>query len=188
MTDEKYISGILNNDSAVIAKFYSEYIGLVRKLVFDKDTHNYVDFDDLYSDVICTVYLNIENFELTLDSLNSKLSTYIYSIANNKLIDIIRKKEKELKKVGDIQYDFTIQPSEEHDFIDFDRSLELLKTLKPPCYELLWDRYFGEIDYDVLAKKYDYSSYNSIKKKKGKCIEQAKRLMSDNLEMLKNNL
>lgn len=188
MTDKEYIRGITNNDSAIIAKFYSEHKGLVKKLIYDKDSHNYVEFDDLYSEVMYVVITKIQLFELTADSLSSKLSTYIYRVAHNKLIDIIRKKKKEIDAAGDIREALTIQLMGEGDYIDFDETFKLLKSLNPPCYELLMDRYIHNVDYNDLADKYNYSNYNSVKKKKGKCIEHAKQLVMSNFERLTSDL
>ncbi len=131
-----------------------------------------------------TIIFKIQNSELTESNLTSKLSTYVYSVANYKLIDIIRKNKKELARAGDMEQALTIQLEGETEMIDYEAVLLVLQKLNPPCYELLLDFYIHKLEYNFLAQKYGYSNYNSVKKKKGKCIESARQLAGENFEAL----
>jgi hypothetical protein len=57
--------------------------------------------------------------------------------------------------------------------------VEAVKNIKFPCNKILLDRYINKLSYDEIAVKYNYSNYNSAKKKKGECVKKARKMISE---------
>jgi hypothetical protein len=57
--------------------------------------------------------------------------------------------------------------------------LDKLKTIDTLCFQIIRDWYLGNFGYEQLAKIYSFSGYNSIKKKKGKCMDKVRAMAMD---------
>ena len=93
MTDQELITGILNNDKAVIQflvnKYHKQVITTAFHFVHDMD-----DAEDLAQDVCIEILESIGQFKR-----NSSLSTWIYRVTVNKSLNFVRKnKRKQLVK------------------------------------------------------------------------------------------
>lgn len=179
MTDLEYLKGIRNDDNIVLEKFYQNFKPVVKGLVKKKDSYQIIDYDDFYNEVIIEVIMKIKKSELDENNLSSKLSTYIYSVANNQLNNRFRKNKNNIIINSDNWSELDIHITEDtviHPFDLLEKFLEKLKALDNLCFKIIKDWYLNNVGYEKLAVEYGYSNYNSIKKKKGKCIEKARAL------------
>jgi len=182
MTDQQYIAGIINGIPTTIRLFYEDFRPMIYSLVDKKDSYKLIEKEDFYNEVIIEVFMKIKKRELTNENLSAKLSTYIYAVANNQLNAQFRKRKIKVTSTGDnltlediyIEEDVAIHPLD-----SLQPFLAQLKSIDALCAQIIRDWYLKNLGYDQLAGKYGFSGYNSIKKKKGKCMDKARRMALD---------
>jgi RNA polymerase sigma factor (sigma-70 family) len=182
MTDQQYLEGINKGSNAVIQRFYEDFKPMIYSLIGKKDSYKIISAEDFYNDVIIEVIMKIKKRDLNRENLRSKLSTYIYAVADNQLNTHFRQHKIKLAAAGDIlvQEDiYTIDDVEVHPLDKLQLFLDKLKTIDTLCFQIIRDWYLGNLGYEQLAVAYGYSGYNSIKKKKGKCLDKARSMALD---------
>ena len=93
-TDSPLIQAIKDGNEKALGLFYKENFGKIQNMVF-KNCGNDDDAKDVYQESMMEVVLQIKNGKL--DQLNSKLSTYLYSVCYYKWIDKLRKKGRAME-------------------------------------------------------------------------------------------
>jgi len=100
---------INNNDQKASSKLYENYYREVRLFIKNKFSKlSSDDIDDLSADAISKSFLNLKKF----DSKKSSFKTWIYTIAENVVVDFSRKLENRIDKV---HYHY-IEDAEERNF------------------------------------------------------------------------
>ena len=116
-------------------------------------------------------------FELT-----SKLSTYLYGINRFLLKNELRKQNK---NNHDLEWSDTLIISEEDLGYDFEKEQQLtlmeqiLEQISEKCKEILRMFYFQKENMESIAARLDFSSVNSAKTQKYKCIEKASKMATE---------
>lgn len=107
--------------------------------------------------------------------LSSKLSTFLYGIARFLWKNELKKKNKyhELEwsdtlilNEGDMGYDFEKEEQ-------FNALEKVLNSITDKCREIFERFYFKKESMEMIAKALEFSSVNSAKTQKYKCMEQA---------------
>lgn len=115
--------------------------------------YTYEDLEDAVQDVFIKTYQNIKSFHV-----NKKFSTWLYRIAHNTFINVIKKKGRE--PVGFFDFDTLIKiPTRPSQTLQDDlskkedrESLEKnLKDLSPKYREVLVLYYFEDMEYKEIA-------------------------------------
>ncbi|MDO4940393.1 MAG: sigma-70 family RNA polymerase sigma factor [Erysipelotrichaceae bacterium] len=108
------------------AKIYEDYYLRVRNYILSK-INNFEEAQDLCSDVFVKVYDKLDTF----DKNKSSISTWIFTITKNTLIDYYRSNHVELELNDNIQYE--VDEDDEDDDIctpdNLDKLAEALKML-----------------------------------------------------------
>ena len=181
-SDLAFLEGIRKSDLLIENAFYRQHYSMVRGLLNKRDSLHQITLDDHYQDVMAIVFTNIKDGKLT--QLTSKLSTYVYSIADKLLLYKLREGKKmtttSMEEYGD--------PAVDSEGINLDvlelTALEMVKKLKPPCNEIIIDWYIHQLSYEQIAEKHKYKNANTAKKKKGDCMTEArvnaKQLLASN--------
>ena len=60
---------------------------------------------------------------------------------------------------------------------DLEYAMKLLTSSKPECYEFLWRHFIIGLDYGDIAEERKMS-YDSVRMKIGRCLDEAKSLVS----------
>ncbi len=117
-----------------------------KRFLFDHE-----NIKDAVQDVFVKVYINIQGFDVS-----KKFSSWIYRIAHNDFVNIIRKNKKESYTIFDMDMIFTftneddllgnIEKEEESKEID-----AYLKEIRPKYREILTLFYFEEKDYQEIS-------------------------------------
>ena len=179
MKDTDYIAGFRCNNEAVISSFYNEFKG---RCVAYFQTHYGKSDDyliDLFQDCCLILWQNIRDGKLREDNLTSSLSTYLLSIGKYTLMARDRKYKEILDDEAISRLRFVETDEEElknrierEEFIS-----RIVAEMKSPCAELLrafyWDRLSGQ----QIALKLGYSSPDSVKTQKHKCMGKLKALI-----------
>lgn len=144
---------VLECQSGNLQKFwelYDRYVNKIYKFIYLK-TSNQEIAEDITSDVFMKALNSISNFDT--EKQNYSFQSWIYTIANNKVIDYYRTK----KETSDIEDCFNLW-----DTIDFaqevdnkDKLLEIqqyLETLKSDQREILILRIWEDLSYKEIAE------------------------------------
>lgn len=109
---------------------------------------------------------------------------WCYRIARNKINDQFRKQyadrlqpvpTEELWQMIELSgKDEPITAAVRH---DLEYAMKLLTASKPECYDFLWKHFVIGLDYDDLAEERNMN-YDSVRMKIGRCLEEAKSLVS----------
>ena len=154
------------------------FYGIVTDLL-NKHSLNKSYLDDILIESLMAVYKNIINDKFRGES---KLSTYFYRIAENKIIDQLRKENKKDNIDAEEQEEneatvFNIHEKEELS----KRVYYLLDKIRPLCKDILIFSFFYNLsNNEILGKIPSISNADSLKTQKYKCIQELKRMIKSN--------
>ncbi len=111
MQDKDLINKIINNDRDAFRIFVDKYQKLVFNVCYNFLNNRY-DADDITQEVFIEVYNKANTFKF-----ESKISTWLYRIATNKSLNLIRKLKKE-KIIKSIDNMFSPDSEKSIDIID----------------------------------------------------------------------
>ncbi|MFT5777815.1 MAG: RNA polymerase sigma factor (sigma-70 family) [Crocinitomicaceae bacterium] len=178
MTDQEIISAIRKGNREKSIVFLYEEFPKIERLIINSGC-NKSDAREIFND---SLILLIEKVESPNFVLTSKLTTYLYGInrimAKNNLKKHNKPHELEWKDAlnldeGDLDYDVEYETKL--------KSIELLLTkISLKCRKIFQLFYFEKKSMQAIADELGYSSMNSAKTQKFKCIEQAFKLSQQN--------
>ena len=186
MNDNDYLPRIKNNDTKVIGELYKLYrdnfIRFIKSRFFSLDSEQ---IEDAYAEAFHALYRNVQNGKLV--KLTGTLKTYLFQIGLFKAIDEINRKKKLL---GEELIDY--KPTEEMLQLDYfeedDEELIKLRELnetvgqmKEPCLTLLRLFWFEHKRDSEILPLTSYSSVDTVKVKRSRCM---KKLKEDYLQKL----
>lgn len=150
MEDKELVIQCQEWNLAVFWVLYDRYINRIYKFIYMK-TSNQEIAEDITSEVFYKAMNSITTFKSNEES--SSFKSWIYTIANNKVIDFYRTQKTET----DIEdcFDLWIH----HDFADdvdnkekLEKVLEFLETLKPDQKEIIMLRIWEDLSYKEIAE------------------------------------
>lgn len=187
------ISGRTTKSEKAINKaficFSRRFDKMIRKIIKDFTPHRLEEFKDIREEVFSYLCENIiqDNFELGKTQNHGKapkLSTYIYSITRNMLINELRKQSK-IDNIDDLKvlengYDLhqKIEERERNKYMEI-----AINQLNENCKELLKKYYYEDIsliDYvetlNIIQKEkgMEEIKYDTVKKRHLRCLSKLK--------------
>jgi RNA polymerase sigma factor (sigma-70 family) len=109
---------------------------------------------------------------------------WCYRIARNKLNDHYRDKAadrmqltppEDMRQMMELSaQDMPMSPAVRH---DLEYAMNLLNNSKPECYDFLWKHFVFGLDYGDIAEERSMS-YDNVRMKIGRCLEEAKSLVA----------
>lgn len=174
MTDQEYIDAIAVGDQHALMELYERYRDEVIRFCRKRSGLTNDDIFDIYQETIIALYKNIITGKLQSLTNGAKLRTYIFSIGYHKMVDVVRKKSKTISFDTDKPHD------------DFDYSYEQVETeqdlvirqavnsLQEPCKSILTLYYWDRQSHSDIAIALNYSSPDSAKTQKNKCMKKLK--------------
>jgi RNA polymerase sigma factor (sigma-70 family) len=172
MTDNEIIQSIRNGDrEKVIRLLYKEFPKI--KALILKSGCNEVLASEIFTDSLIILIEKIQNpkFELT-----SKLTTYLYGINRFLAKNELRKQQK---NHYELEWSDTLILSESDLDYDYEKEAKLklmeklLTQVSEKCQKIFQLFYFKKQSMDAIARELNYSSVNSAKTQKYKCLERA---------------
>ena len=156
-----------DENKIMFTNWYKEYFPMIKKLVYEK-TDSYDNADDIFQDCLLVVWEKYRNNKLIL---TSKLSTFIYGIAENKCNEFLRRKERKYNRTLIDDFD-----TEEENGYDYEQDVLVKKLAK--CVDklsatrkkILNDYYFMKYDMNAIAEKNNFTNSDSVKSQKYKAI------------------
>ena len=151
-TDEALAAKLQQGDRAAFTELFARYEKKILRYG-QRFLYNYEDLEDAVQDVFIKTYKSINSF-----TVSRKFSTWVYRIAHNTFINVIKKKGREPLSFFD--FDILMQlptkplPSVQDEFMRSEEKklVEVhLNTLPPKYRELLVLYYLEELDYKEIA-------------------------------------
>lgn len=174
MTDKKIIELIANRkEHRALVKLY-RYFSKVEKMIKrsggEKD-----EAKDIFQEALIIFCKKVwaGNFQLS-----SKLDTYLYGICYNLWRDRLKAK----KKQNFVTLDWDVEAIEGMDeLLETERKISaienVLSSIGEACFKLLKLFYYERKRVKEIVKELGYSSENTVKVQKYKCIERAKKMI-----------
>ena len=120
------------------------------------------------------VWLNIQKGVLSESTLTSTLAGYLYGIGRVKMQEYLRVNANltNFEDIENIIGEENIQEPEE-DFM-WRAAHIALKKMSDTCKQILTAFYFHRLDYQTIVSRLNYSSIDSAKTQKNKCMTKLK--------------
>ena len=172
MSDQSILEYIrAGKDDIALNRLY-RYYPVVQKMIF-ANGGNRNDAEDIFQEalIICIKKFRLPSFQLT-----AGLNTYLFSVCRMLWMDELKKRKKQT--FVELDLETSIDRAEiEADIADEAQSRlaeQILANLKDPCRELLLLFYQGRMKLKEIARKMGYSSENTARNQKYKCLEAAR--------------
>jgi RNA polymerase sigma factor (sigma-70 family) len=160
----------------VINDFYVSGYKAVKKHVL-KNNGDEDLAKDIYQDSIIVLLENIKkpNFELSTD-----IEGYLLGVAKNLLLSYHRKEKIADGKLMQMNFLYTILNDEEIEWMEkaSEYLSHFLQTIGSPCFEILEQFYFQKLSMKQIAANLNYSSEDTAKTTKNRCMTKLKDLMN----------
>ena len=178
MADQEIIELLRNNsnDKAFLALY--KHFPLVRKMIISRGG-KLEDAEDIYQEALIVLCRKVTQPEF---KLTAQLSTYLFSVCRFMWNDELKKRGKQ----NLVEFDDNIDKAEEdslNEILEKESqnkiAEKIINELGDRCKELLLLFYSGTMKLKDIASKMGYSSENTAKNQKYKCLENAKNKLQE---------
>ncbi|MGB3465769.1 MAG: sigma-70 family RNA polymerase sigma factor [Cyclobacteriaceae bacterium] len=134
---------------------------------------------DAFQEAVIAFYLNIRKGKI--QQLDSSVKTYLFAIGKNKLLNKMRKEQKEMLIEREETWteadlsDFTIDPFEVNERQDY--LIRALQQIGEKCRQLLQLFYFDGNSMEAISIKMGFKNENVAKTQKLRCLNTLKDRM-----------
>ncbi len=180
MADPNIVEELRSGKNKKAIAFLYQGFPAIRKFILSNGGED-ADAQDVFQDALLVLYRNAQkpDFELTCAA-----STYLYSVARFLWKDLLKKRNKEVRMDYEIRQNETIESDIEVYQEQQSKAAQLahvLQQLGEKCKLLLQAYYYKKMSMKDIAYAFEYSSVNSAKTQKYKCIERAKKIANKQL-------
>ena len=177
---QKVVDALKRNDSKTLNRLYSINYWKIEALVL-KNNGTKAHAKDVYQEAFLAVWQNVKQDKFKPRS-ESSINGYLYSIAKNKWMDILRSKGYRKTIVESQMSHFEIKDDENHgvdDKILKDKQLEdvmqAFKELEHACKNLLLKFYFEKKSMKNIANDLELDAA-STRNKKYRCMQKLRQI------------
>lgn len=109
---------------------------------------------------------------------------FCYTIARRRIADHYRSRSMRLVTLAPEELQRALDAADQADplspsvKVDLEATLDLLRKVKPPCYDFLVLHYIQDLDYEEIAKITEMS-YDAVRMKIRRCLALARRLAEE---------
>ena len=176
-----FINAIKSNDSVALKALYTSNYHKIEHLVL-KNSGTREHAKDVYQEAFICVWNNVKNNAFVPQN-DSSLQGYLYQIAKNKWMDVLR--SNRFKKTVQVSTLNHFEPSDHNqDKIDDDifkenrlvSIMSVFKTMGNPCKELLTTFYFEKKSLRNIADDLKIEE-STARNKKYRCMEKLRELV-----------
>lgn len=173
--DIDFIKGLSHNVDIPLEKIYKLHFPMVLQFILQNSGSDQ-DAKDIYQESIIVLYDKIQkgSFEL-----NSKLKTFIYSVARRLWLKRLNSKHHQTTLIRDFEENIPVDDQtirileQEEQFKILQLSLD---KLGQPCKALLEDFYLEGLTMEDLSEKFGYTNSENAKNQKYKCLIRLKKI------------
>ena len=188
LSDREIIEHLKNGNTDIFKVFYHDFnkiTGFIRQ-----NNGGEEDARDIFHEALIILYEKIIGNEFVIES---KLSTYLYSVCKNLWLMQLRKSKSAIFNSIDNELnhanlaDFSYLKNEENK--ETEEKLEIiaqkLNEMGEPCMSILTMFYFKKMSFQLIADKLKYKTEKVVKNQKYRCIQKLKESLP---ELFFNNL
>ena len=136
--------------------------------------NSYQDAEDLCEDVFVKVYQKYE----TYDDTKSKLSTWIFNITRNTVIDYYRTHKEDLEIIDN--YDYPEEPDDSLDEETLEELATALKTLSAELRDIIILHYYEGYTLKQVSEKMKMT-YGITKLRHAEALRKLKKILKDRI-------
>jgi RNA polymerase sigma factor (sigma-70 family) len=162
------------NNQKAIAELYKAFPGIYKFI--RNNGGDEADAQDVFQDALLVLYRNAQKTEFVLTCAPG---TYLYSVSRFLWKDVLKKRNKEIKLDYEIKRDEVVESDVERfqeQQLQTNKLARVMQQLGEKCKLLLQAYYYKKMSMKDIAQSFEYSSVNSAKTQKYKCIERAKKI------------
>ena len=175
MKEQHLIEALKNADSDVLRSIYvsnrASFINFANR--FDMDREEVLD---IYQDAIIALRENAIHGKL--DTLNSSIKTYLFSIGKYMIYTRLKeqKKMRPMEEKGQLENIYIPPYLEEETMLTEEkkRMLTAFQALGAQCKKILTLFYYRGFTLDEITRDLDYSSKDVVKSQKSRCLRSLK--------------
>ncbi|MDX2361349.1 MAG: sigma-70 family RNA polymerase sigma factor [Crocinitomicaceae bacterium] len=179
MTDQEIIQSIRKGDREKVIRFLYKEFPKIKALVL-KSGCNEVLAAEIFNDSLILLIEKVQNPKF---ELSAKMTTYLYGINRFLAMNELRKQQKNNSSISlELEWSDTLILSDKDLEYDYEKEEKLklmeriLKKISERCQKILELFYFKNQSMDKIAKELNFSSENSAKTQKYKCLKHAYEL------------
>ncbi|MCK8479107.1 RNA polymerase sigma factor [Psychroserpens algicola] len=173
------ITAIKDNNSIALKEFYTSNYPKIEALIL-KNSGSQEHAKDVYQEAFISMWNNVRN-ELFTPQNDSALQGYLYQIAKNKWMDILRSKRFRTtqalteERMVYLKQDDTV---DDHNAYDekLNTTMTAFKDLGQPCKDLLKTFYFEKKSLREIALDLNIEE-TSVRNKKYRCMEKLRAIV-----------
>jgi RNA polymerase sigma factor (sigma-70 family) len=188
MKDQEIISLILKGQTSKAFEVIYRNFPMIKKMIITAGG-NSDEAKDIFQDSVIVLYRMVCRPDFTL---NSSISTLLYSISKKLWLKNIRDVKSRVISLGDESDNkLSEEDSEEEWMEDAEKNKlaeKVLTELGEPCRSLLEKFYYENASMKEIAQAMGYSNERTAKAQKYKCIERSKKLLQEKIGLLKSLL
>lgn len=178
MTDQQIIEHIKKRDNdRAFSAIYHSFPAIKKMIILNNGKEE--DAEDIFQEALIILCDKVRQPNFVL---SSKLSTYMYGICNFLWKDELRKKQKLPSFSMNENFDTQAESSTDNELEEVEKGKlaeKIINELGERCKELLLLFYTSNLKLKDIALKMGYSSENTAKNQKYKCLEAAKKNLKE---------
>lgn len=167
------ISAIKDNNSIALKAFYTSNYPKIEALIL-KNSGSQEHAKDIYQEAFISMWNTIRNESFTPQN-DTSLQGYLYQIAKNKWMDVLRSKRFKTTQSLTEERSLFLKQDDDLEDDDFDIKLKTtmnaFKGLGQPCKDLLKTFYFEKKSLREIALELNIEE-TSVRNKKYRCMEK----------------
>lgn len=182
-TDDEIISKLQSanrrHHDEALYYLYEQHYQFVASFII-KNNGKEKDAEDTFQDAIIIFFNQVKSGRL---KLKVSLKTYLFSIARNIWLKNLRDQKKATRLTERHEYIAIDEHSiaEELEFDELAKAVQrLLSQLGQECQQILRYFYLEKVRIKEIMSLLDYTSVQSVKNKKGRCIQKLKDKLGQN--------
>jgi len=172
--EQDLIQKLKAKDNTVLEIFYKEHWPSFRRFSQQFNLEE-AEIQDIYQDAVIAVYEILQKGKL--DTLEAKLSTYLFSVGKFMIFRRLKKKNKSYTdKIVNEDIGFDLEDDGDDDE-EISKMREAFQKLGNQCREVLRLFYYEEKNLDEIMAILDYSSKDVLKSQKSRCLKKLKEIL-----------
>ncbi len=178
MEDNQIVSLIKEGQNSKVFQYLYKHFPMVRSMILSKGGKK-EDAEDIYQEALIILFRKVKKTDFIL---TSKLSTFLYGICVLLWKEELKRRRKLEYVDFNVEMDKAVEDTVTEAILSEDQiklAEKVVGNLGDRCQELLTLYYIGSMRLKEIAIKMGYSSENTAKNQKYKCLETAKNMLRE---------
>lgn len=184
-TDNEIIEELTRGNTEILKKLYADFYKITGYVLSNHGSEE--EAKDIFHDALIALYHNIRSGKF---SLNSKLSTYLYSICKYRWLNYLRDHRAEIiSTIDEVEKvsEFESDSDGPNDALEREKEFEekkevitkILEKIGEPCYSILNMFYFKKFSMKMIAEKLKYKTEKVAKNQRYRCILKLRQMLPE---------